>query len=280
MNGHLSRAVRIACLIVVASGSSHARAQDKAACLAAHEEGQVARKASRLLDARDRFRICANTPCPPALQRDCAVWHQQVDEQIPSLVFEARDDRGRDIEGTKVEVDGAPVGARALTAPREVDPGTHVVRFVLPDNKVVERSISVRPGDKGRVVALKLDAPRGPSPSPTPSPLGPTSLPEPSRDSRAVPPLAFVFGGVAIASLGVFGGFALSGLSKEEALESGPTACAPLCEQRRLDPIKTNYLIADIGLGVSVVAVAATVWVLLSRGDRARREPVAAAVQR
>jgi hypothetical protein len=92
-----------------------------------------------------------------------------------------------------------------------------------------------------------------PRPPETESIAAPTASPPPpppeDRDSDSAV-LSYALGGVALVGAGSFAYFALSGRAKESEL-----GCSPRCSDSQLDPITRDYLIADISLGVSVLAL-------------------------
>lgn len=71
----------------------------------------------------------------------------------------------------------------------------------------------------------------------------------------------WVLGGVGVAGLGVFAGFGLAGRSGQSDLED---RCSPRCSPAEAKSTKTKYLIADIGLGVGVVSLAAATYFALT----------------
>jgi hypothetical protein len=66
-----------------------------------------------------------------------------------------------------------------------------------------------------------------------------------------------VLGGVGVAGLGVFAGFGLAGKSSQDDLEK---TCSPRCSPDDGKSVKTKYLLADIGLGVGVLSLAAATY--------------------
>jgi hypothetical protein len=64
-----------------------------------------------------------------------------------------------------------------------------------------------------------------------------------------------VLAGVAAIGAASFGYFALSGRSKENKLDD----CDRHCSDDRLDPITRDYLIADVSLGVGLLALAGSI---------------------
>ncbi|MEJ7729211.1 MAG: hypothetical protein WKG00_08345 [Polyangiaceae bacterium] len=86
-------------LIVVAVlfGGSRAAAQDATnACVDAHVAAQRLRRDGKLRAAREQLVSCARTSCPQVLVRECAAWLSEVEATIPSVLFEATDEAGRD----------------------------------------------------------------------------------------------------------------------------------------------------------------------------------------
>jgi hypothetical protein len=104
--------------------------------------------------------------------------------------------------------------------------------------------------DLNRRVEITLQAPHADEP---PSPARAVVAP------RSKTP-AYVLGGVGIAAAASFGYFALSGHSGMSSLSD----CKPFCATSDVQSVRTKYLIADISLGVSLVALASAAgyWLL------------------
>ena len=254
-----ARSLLLACFSFVAPAllaAPAANADEKDACVAAHSSGQVSRNEGKLRAARAKFLTCANERCPPLVRRDCTQWHQEISEAEPTIVFEVHDPHDVEVTDVKIGVDGEPLADRITGVAHELDPGEHTLRFELATGEVLEEKIVARAGEKNRRIVVR--APPAPSPQVVTAPPPP---PQPEQPSHGVPTLAYVFGGVAVVGLGVFTGFSLIGLSKESDLRS---SCAPFCAQSEIDSARRDYLVGDIGLGVAVVAAAATVYVLLT----------------
>ncbi len=73
----------------------------------------------------------------------------------------------------------------------------------------------------------------------------------------------YLLGGFGLASLGAYGMFTYWGKKDNDLL----SRCAPDCSPASLDHIRKLYLVADISLGVGVVALGAATWVALSSGS-------------
>jgi hypothetical protein len=247
-------------------------------CNASYESAQLLRESGNLLEALDSLVKCSQPSCLPAVRNDCVQWFQEVTQAVPTIVVSARSSE-QDLLDVHVLVDGRLVAKRLDGRPLELNPGTHKFRFETPGYAAEERQVLLVPGEKLRPIVVSFDVPeRRPSPSP-PEPVenafppagaaasdGPgretANEPAPERDrpaasGRPVPLLSYVFGAVALAGIGSFVGFALSGLEDYNSLES---SCRPACESSKVDAVRTKLVVADVSLGVALAsAVTATV---------------------
>src|SRR5205085_954792 len=86
----------------------------------------------------------------------------------------------------------------------------------------------------------------------------------PSTDadsSRPVPAIAYVFGAVTVVGAAGFTYFALTGLHDKRELD----ACRPSCASDRIDAAKQKFLVADAFLLAGAAALAATIYVYVTR---------------
>jgi hypothetical protein len=227
------------------------------ACLEAPVEGQRLERAGRLSAARALFETCSRNTCPAEIVEDCTRWARRVDEALPSVVVAARDAQGRDVVDAFVSIDGAPavaVSARALA----LDPGTH--RFVFRRNKSApsERQVVLREGEKNREIVVTFagaDRPVDALSVATVSSVG------------ATPPLFWIAGGVGVAAIASFAVFGALGVSERSSDDCG-NGCTPA----QKSSVDTKLRIADVSLGVGVVALGVATWMYLSRShvDAAR----------
>ena len=134
-----------------------------------------------------------------------------------------------------------------------------------------KRSIVAREGEKNRTVRIEL--PRKPPPRVAPAEGRPEARPPaepPPEPIRAKPPaMAWVLGSVGVAALGSFAYFAISAESQ--------TSCAPSCSDGEADEIYRKYLVADISLGVGVVALGVATYLFLKTPSKP--EQVAIGIQ-
>lgn len=248
-------ALLLALMLTSLAPAADARESPKATCIASHEKAQVERREKKLRAAREHFVACARDSCPTAVRKECSRLLAEVEASQPTIVFAVKDGEGHDTSNVRVFFDGAPLLDSLTGAAVDVDPGEHVFRFVLPSGESNEQHGVVLEGDKNRKIEADFSAGKvhaaGPGPE---APAAPPSPPE----KKAIPPLAFVFGGVAVVGLGSFAYFAATGKGAEKDLAS---SCKPNCTSSDVSPVHRDYLIADVSLAVAAVATVAAVWI-------------------
>lgn len=236
-------------------------ADEKDTCADAHIQGQTSRRDGKLVDAKERFSACANESCPELVRKDCTTWAAELTNSIPSVVIEARDEDGHETVDVSLSIDGKPRGNRLDGRAIELDPGNHVIRIQLPNEKSVEQQVMMHEGERARRVTLRFPARQRPKPEKLPP-----------RESSGPSALPFVFGGVAVVAFGSFATFALLGKKKQNELDE----CRPDCAQSDVDGMRTRYAIGDISLAVGAVATGLTLYFAFSgSGNDAKRAFVA-----
>jgi hypothetical protein len=243
----------LAALALLAWPAREARSDENDECLKAPVEGQQLQRDGKLIDAHDRFVKCASRSCPPEIVQDCTRWAREVDEATPSVVVAARDAQGHELTDVLVSIDGAAPtqgGARAIP----LDPGPHKFVFVRTGHAEIVDQAVLHEGEKNREVVATY-------PSPVSSklenePRAPLPL------SRPVPVLVWVAGGVSVAAFAVFGTFGALGVSERSADHCGPPSGCPQSEKSVVD---TKFIVADVGLGVGVVALGVAAWQFFAR---------------
>jgi hypothetical protein len=229
------------------SSSSLAHADPKQACLDAHVAAQKLRQSSKLRAAREQLEACRAPACPDLAREDCTRWLGEVDRELGSIVVTVSRAAGGRVDGATLTLDGAALAA--TLAPVPLEPGTHVVRADAPGARPVETTFVLQPGEKELRVSLVL-----PFDDATPGPV-----------ARPVPTATWVFGAVGLVAAGSFTAFALSGRAGQDELER----CKPRCDAGDVDATRTKYLVANVSLGVSVVALAAGAYFFFTRGGAA-----------
>jgi hypothetical protein len=249
-----------------------ARADDKAQCLTASDDGQSQRDDGKYRRARESFATCSRDVCPALVRRDCTKWLAELSQSWPSVVVSAKDDKGGDLVGVSVRVDGDVLVSKLDGKPMAVDPGSHTFRFEAAGFPAVEQQVVVHAGEKSRLLAVQFGAAPSATPDAKAAPAGDGSAQEPSGDAPADSTRtpqgtrisAWVFAGLSVAAFGTGAYFGLSGLGDRSNLQSQPCAKTSSCPQSSVDSIKTKYTVADIALGVGVVSAGLSVYLFLA----------------
>jgi hypothetical protein len=245
--------------ILVASPVTHA--DEKAACLEAHVQGQKLRHQGRLLEASAQFAECSRSACPGVVQGECAQWHTEVETRTPSVAVQARDTQGQDTVDVAVAVDGKRIRDRLDGLSIPLDPGEHALSFTA-GGETIDLHVLVVEGDKDRKLVVDFST-LHPSSAPPPAPSRP--FPPAPPLERPIPALTFVFGGIALAALASFTTFAILGKTQENYLDGG---CAQACTDRDWQVMHQRYIAADVSLAVAALSVGVGTWIFLARPAR------------
>jgi hypothetical protein len=147
--------VASALVLLGAAPASAAPPSMTESCTKAAENGQRSRMDGKLRDAQQHFLACSSN-CPPIIEADCTKWGAQIREVIPTVVIDARDADGRDIDGeVDVLIDDQIVTHTIDGKGIPVDPGSHVI-VVRKGRARGKESIVAKEGMKSRVVTIKV----------------------------------------------------------------------------------------------------------------------------
>ena len=226
-------------------------------CVVAHRESQTLRRQYHLLESRDRLLQCSNTACPAVVRKDCQRWLDEVAVQISSVVVHVDTGDSAPPNNVKVYIDGdlrfESIPNRAI----ELDPGTYRFRFEVGGRQPVELQVTVVEAEKLKNVTVKYSPPEkepsglasGQDSSKKPISI---SLVPPKQAERPVSASTYVFAGLGgLAAIN----FAIWGIWTQSYKSELQSQCAPNCDQKDIDRIKTRALVADISLGVSVASL-------------------------
>lgn len=259
----MPRRLRSLAVFALVLPSTAIAADVKRECVEASTAGQTSRDAGELKSARDSFLTCSRDQCPTVVKSSCARWLSEVEAQLPSIVVRAADASDADItegtatvDGVEVPLDGKPIS---------LDPGKHLVVVETAGGVRLEKKVLLAAGEKSRLIELRVEAPKS---EPEKGTTGASA--RVASDSRGIPTGAWILGGAGVLALGSFGYFGLSAKSELNKLDS----CSPQCDRSQSDAGRRDALIADVSLGVGVVALAGAVtWAVLSSssGDQASR---------
>jgi hypothetical protein len=207
-----------------------------------------------LVEARAQFVMCAAAPCPRVVTQDCEQWLGQIDAAMPTVILSAELD-GRDVSDVKVLVDGVPFAEKADGLALNVDPGEHTFQFERA-SEFRTVTIVVREGEKRRLVAISLTAPKAPVAE---THDAPAPAPPPAKDSRRTV-LGFSLLGLGVVGLGASAFFGVSAVGGYDDL----TRCRPDCAQSDVDAVARDRLLTAITGGVGAVGIGLGAYFLLS----------------
>jgi hypothetical protein len=166
------------------------------------------------------------------------------------------DEQRHDVVAATLKVDGRAVALDGQ--PLELDPGPYELVASGQAASATMQVVAVE-NEANRQVELVLKAPPASAPEPgqglgSQQELGLAAAP-PTPRSRVS---SYVLGGVGAAAAASFAYFAISGHSGFNQLEQ----CKPNCSRSDVRDVRTKYLVADVSLGVSVLALAAAGYLL------------------
>ena len=236
-----------------------AEAPSKDQCFDAHERGQASRKDGKIREAKEHFAVCGHDKCPKLVREDCRSLAEAIKDAVPRLTLKAKDESGNFVSDLRVTINGQPAPPAEPDGSILMDVGEVTVRLESGDGRHVEKKLTLAEGQKLEWIGEL----------PPPEPAKPTPAPPPPAESSSVRPFVYVLGGVAIVGVGGFAAFGLSGRSKQSDMDS----CKPDCSRDDVDSMRTSYLLADISLGVAVVAGGAAAYLYFS-GNKKGQESV------
>jgi hypothetical protein len=250
---------------------SLAHADDTRTCAKAAEQAQRLKNSGKLLESRDQLRICTRSSCPAVIRRDCDAWTTEIEASLSSVVIAARDAKGNDVTRARVTIDDAIATESLDGKALSLDPGAHTIRVEREGDAPFEQKLVVREGEKRRLVTVTM-RPLEPgqvattiSPTPPPDSTGGDTGAQPSppaaSSSSGVPVAPIVLGVVGIAALASAAYFRVSANNDITNLRN---TCAPKCDSSSVDSINSKAVVADVGLGVGVVAIGVAGYLLIS----------------
>ncbi|HEX4476710.1 MAG TPA: hypothetical protein VH142_16595 [Polyangiaceae bacterium] len=133
-----------------------ARAADPSAteCIAANDKAITLRDQHQLIETRAAFLTCASASCPAEVRDECAGRVADVNNSLPTIVFEAKDGAGNDLAAVTVTMDGHPFVGTLQGDAVPVDPGTHTFVFETAGQSQQTQQLLIFEGAKGRHVLI------------------------------------------------------------------------------------------------------------------------------
>jgi hypothetical protein len=237
--------VLLAVLTVSASAFAQDAEQTKRACATSYEQTQRLRQDGKLVEAREQAVACAQAQCPALLTADCSHWVEELEQALPTVVIDVRDEAGRELQGVRIALDGRTLGGEAQGVAFALNPGPHRFRFQAPGRSPAELEEVVVQGRKNQRVEVELK-PSSPAPAPA--------------EAAHYSPWTYTAGSIGVLGLTGFTYFGLIGNARKKELEN---SCRPRCTDAELSPMRRDYAVADVALAVGVVALATSAVLLL-----------------
>ena len=239
-----------------------ARSSTSATCAAAAERGQALRDEGKLGAAREAFAQCLRPECPKVIATECATWFDDVGARQPSVVVAVHDERGLDVVGATIRIDGAVREDAGKGRSVPLDPGPHTVETIV-DGKPLSHRFVIREREKDRSVVLEPPRAR--------APVAPSTPPPRFIEERPIPVVSYVLGGVAVV-LGATGTiFGVSAASDYANLER---TCPGQCSDTDILGLRAKTVTADIAFSLGLAAAVGAVVVYVVRPTILRPAPV------
>jgi hypothetical protein len=297
----LSRSFTPLVLAVVMSSlgtAALARAADPTLsdCIQANETAIKLRNESKLRQARAQWLVCAAESCNVEIRDTCKSRVSEVNKAIPTVVFDAKDDEGRDVTGVSVTMDDQPLAPRLEGTAISLDPGEHNFRFQMAGQPAVEKTLVIAEGVKERHETIVLGRPgttvtataaaanqESFSPSADNTPSAAPTAPGVRSNTKTVGLVVGSVGAAALAVGGVFGALSFSKWSSAQTACKTSVACANHAQAMSdKNDAATNATVSTVGFVAGGLAVAAGVTLFLlapgSGGNRGAAVNVAPSI--
>lgn len=245
-----------------------AAAPNASECALAAEKSLTLRKQHALRAARSELLVCAAASCPDVIREECARRMAEVNAAIPTVVFEARDEAGRDLSAVTVTMDGAKLADRLDGNAIAIEPGEHAFTFETATFPAVQKSFVVREGEKDRREQIVLVAPAVIPPPP------PFVRIEPQRPPKTQRTIALGVGAAGLASIlaGVAFG-SIAAIDWSHAQSDCGSGCGPSAQaQNERNDALGFATAANVTLVVGAVFLVTSVvlWLTAPRAASAR----------
>jgi hypothetical protein len=201
---------------LLAPGQARANKPSIEDCLAANHASIKLDSDNKLRAERAQLLICAAESCPLEIRLECAKRVEQVNETLPSIVFDVKDGTGADVGAVKIAMDGEVVADRLLGTAIAVDPGEHQFTFEIAGQPPLTKRLMIRVSEQNRreTIAFPPSAPSVAAAPLAPQPPLPTKRPLSGQRIAAL-----AAGGVGVVGVVIGSVFGLEAKSKKTAAE-------------------------------------------------------------
>ncbi|MEY4508601.1 MAG: hypothetical protein RLZZ450_723 [Pseudomonadota bacterium] len=231
-------------------------------CVADHRAVQTKRQTGDYLLARDAALRCADARCPKLVREDCAPWYVELEDRLPSLLFQARDARGRDVVDVHITANGRALDGLSNGRAVSVDPGDYRLRFEAKGHRPLELDVVVVEGVKRRTVSVVLEPDLATQVEQTDDTT--QSQAGGKRARGSITPAVLTLGAIATVGLTTFAALGVSGKVMFQKLEQ--SKCKPDCARTEVEHANRTYWAADVAAGVGgAAAIACAIVYLVGR---------------
>lgn len=234
-------------------------------CLAASDDSLKFNAAHKLRAEREQLLICASESCPREIREECVRRVDQVNQALPTVVFEVKDRSGADVTNVRVSMDNEVLTERLDGMAIAIDPGEHRFVFQIVGETPIERQLVIPMAQKNRheLVALAPANVSGAAQS-RPGTAEPPAI-ERSGGLSQQRIFGIVSAGVGVVGIGVGTAFGLTAKSKKsdaEQLCPGDHYCDDQRGVDRWNDAKAAGNLATVGfiVGGLGLAGAAVLW--------------------
>ena len=255
---------------VIALGEGAAAAADPTTgdCLAASDASLRSGNQHKLREERAQLLTCAVASCPADIRRECLHRVDEVNAQIPTIIFAAKDGAGNDLSSVKVTVDGDVLAERLEGTALSIDPGRHTFTFETPGQPKVTKEFVIFEAQKDRRETIGFGSP----PPEKPAVAGPaTVVPAREEGLGTQKTLALVTAGIGVVGIGIGAVFGVLAISKRnDAQAACPGDCATADGVNKWADAGSAGNASTIGFVVGGLAVAgaAVLWFTAPRAAR------------
>jgi hypothetical protein len=254
----------VALAVVLTSARAHADDPTTADCLTANENSTALWNQHQLRATRAQLLVCSASSCPADIRNECTRRVADINQAMPTIVFEARDAGGHTLVAVSIKADGQPLAQRLEGTALSIDPGEHTFTFTLAGQPPIERTLLILEGEKDRrerVVFESVGAPSSPTAAADDKPRGEAA--KPRRGKLQLVGLAAA--GVGVAALAVSATYGLVAISRRNAAAAAcPGQCADAAGVALWNRARDAGDVATVALfsGMTFVAAGTTLWLL------------------
>ena len=252
----------IAAAIVLGEGAAYAADPTNADCVAASDASLKLGNDHKLRAERSQLLVCAATTCPSDIKKECLARVDEVNTQIPTIVFSAKGSSGADLSAVRVTMDGEVLAERFQGTALSIDPGEHTFTFETAGQPPVMKKLVIVQGQKDRREVITFGTDQGGTA--TPGALPSTPPPNDSGGMGTQKLLAIVAGGIGIVGLGLGTVFGIMASSQKSDAQSAclSNPCSTQDGVNKWSTAGSTGNISTIGFIVGGVGVAgaAVLW--------------------